>query len=93
MLSDEINPSLDRPLEEYGAKSEAFHQNMANLLDTLSKNGWEVFLLPRGCVQDVRMLLHVASYMSRYPTIVNDTETTTAQEMDFTICVNLFDQH
>jgi polysaccharide pyruvyl transferase WcaK-like protein len=95
MLTDYINPAIDRPQADFTAKAESFKIKLAKELDKLARHGWDIYLIPlstTGYGNDIRINLDVASFMQERPIIIY--ETLSPQEcidlvaqMDLTVCM------
>lgn len=94
LVTDYVNPAIDRPHEIFGQRSWDFKTKLAAELDLLCSQGYEVLLIPcstGGYGDDRRINLDIAAFMKNTPT--NIMETLGPQEMidlisgcDFTIC-------
>lgn len=94
LVTDYVNPAIDRPYDLFGERSWDFKFKLAAELDNLWKEGYEVLLIPcstGGYGDDRRINFDLAAFMKYPPT--NILETLLPQEMidlisgcDFTIC-------
>jgi polysaccharide pyruvyl transferase WcaK-like protein len=76
LLTDYINPAIDRPVEEFGERAINFQKAIAKELDRLIEEQFEVVLLPcstNGYGDDRRIALDVAAWMQHYPKVVMDS--------------------
>jgi polysaccharide pyruvyl transferase WcaK-like protein len=76
MLTDYVNPAIDRSYEKFSARAHSFVVKMAAELDKLSRQGWDVFLIPLstgGYGNDIRINLDIAAYMRETPIVILDT--------------------
>jgi polysaccharide pyruvyl transferase WcaK-like protein len=74
LVTDYVNPAIDRSVTDFANSSMSFKQNLANELSDLSDD-WEVFLIPcstGGYGNDIRMNLDIFSFMKNEPTIIMD---------------------
>jgi polysaccharide pyruvyl transferase WcaK-like protein len=89
--TDYVNPAIDRPVAEFGAKAYSFAQNLAKELDRFIQDGWTVYLMccsTGGYGDDRRMALQLAAFMKYRPVMILDT--LSPQEMiDFIAEMNL----
>ena len=75
LVTDYVNPAIDRPVKEFAARAWSFQQNMAEQLDKLSKE-FEIFMIPcstGGYGNDIRINLGIASFMVEGPTQIMAT--------------------
>lgn len=94
LVTDYVNPAIDRPVTDFGTKAFNFKLNLAHKLDQLGKAGWEVMLIPcstGGYGDDRRINLDLAAFMEKHPTNImktlspQDTIDLIAQ-LDLTVC-------
>lgn len=74
--TDYVNPAIDRPIAEFAEKAFSFKLQMAQQLDKLAEDGYEIVLVPcatGGYGDDRRINLDIASFMQHPPTIIFDT--------------------
>lgn len=94
LVTDYVNPAIDRPPERFGERAWNFKVKLAAELDLLWEQGYEVVLIPcstGGYGDDRRINLDLAAFM-KYPP-VNIFDTLSPQTMvdlirqcEFTIC-------
>lgn len=78
LITDYINPALDRPIDKFAARSWDFKLKLAGILDELSKEGWEIWLIPcstGGYGNDNRINLDIAAFMTQKPICIMDALT------------------
>jgi len=66
LLTDYINPAIDRPPEEFAAKAHSLHRNLAAVLDVFVERGHRILFVPCstwGYADDRRIAMDVISYM------------------------------
>lgn len=94
MVTDYVNPALDRDINVLTSRANQFKVTMAEKLDKMSSDGWEVFLIPLstgGYGDDRRMNLDIAAFMKKTPTNILDTLSPQdtidlVSQMDLAIC-------
>jgi polysaccharide pyruvyl transferase WcaK-like protein len=82
MVTDYINPALNRSTDKFGKRSFNFIQNLAKELDDFIKNGWDVILIPLstdGYGNDLRINLDLMAFMQKQP--INITESLSPTEV------------
>jgi polysaccharide pyruvyl transferase WcaK-like protein len=65
-LTDYVNPAIDRPPDQFGARAYSFHQNMAKVCDALAEKGYSLYFIPCctwGYADDRRVAMDVVSHM------------------------------
>ena len=75
LVTDYVNPAIDRPAEKFRQRADNFISAMAKQLDALSKI-YEIVLIPcstGGYGDDRRINLDICAFMKNRPTIVMDT--------------------
>lgn len=73
-LTDYINPSIDRSIDKFSARSWSFQKNLAKQLDALADE-WEILFFPcatKAYGDDRRIAMGVASFMKKPGSIVTD---------------------
>lgn len=76
MVTDYVNPAINRDINIFSQRANEFKVKMANELDVLSEQGWEVFLIPcstGGYGDDRRINLDLTAFMKHRPTLIMDT--------------------
>jgi polysaccharide pyruvyl transferase WcaK-like protein len=76
LVTDYVNPAIDRDVKKFAARSWSFQINLAKELDALQSAGYEVMLIPcatGGYGDDRRMNLGIAAFMQTKPTNIMDT--------------------
>lgn len=94
LLTDYVNPAIDRDIMTFTPGANVFKVKMAEELDKLSEQGWEVFLIPcstGGYGDDRRIDLDLAAFMKNRPTNIMDTLSPQdtidlIAKMDLTVC-------
>jgi polysaccharide pyruvyl transferase WcaK-like protein len=94
MVTDYINPAIDRPFEKFGNRANQFKVQVSRELDRLSKE-YEIILIPcstGGYGDDRRINLDLCAYMKYHPINIMDTLSPIEMidliaEVDYTICM------
>lgn len=95
LVTDYVNPAIDRDVEQFAARAWSFKLNLAKKLDAIQSKGWEVVLIPcstGGYGDDRRMNLDLAAFMEKHPTNIiktfspQDTIDLIAQ-LDLSLCM------
>lgn len=76
LVTDYVNPAIDRSIELFTQRANNFKINLAAKLDDLYDQGYEVLLIPcstGGYGDDRRMNLDLAAFMRHSPTNIMDT--------------------
>lgn len=66
LLSDYVNPALDRPAEKFAERSFSFHQNLAQVCDSLIEQGFRIVFIPCctwGYADDRRVAMDIVAHM------------------------------
>lgn len=93
LVTDYVNPAIDRPINKFRKRADNFIMAMAKQLDLLSKD-YEIVLIPcstGGYGDDRRINLDICAFMSNRPTVIMDTLSPQDMidliaELDATIC-------
>jgi polysaccharide pyruvyl transferase WcaK-like protein len=83
LLTDYINPAIDRPYEKFGHIAFDFHKKMAQTCDELIHKGWKITFVPcstGGYGDDRRAAMDVMSFMKNYDQVTNILDTLTPEE-------------
>jgi polysaccharide pyruvyl transferase WcaK-like protein len=76
LVTDYVNPAIDRPVEEFAQRAFDFKLKMAAELDVLTSEGYEIVMIPcatSGYGDDRRINLDIGAFMKRQPTQIFDT--------------------
>lgn len=95
LVTDYVNPAIDRPIAEFAERAWDFKIKMAKRLDGFIKQGWEVYLIPcatGGYGNDIRINLDLMSFMERQPICIMETirppqMIDLLSQMDINICM------
>lgn len=97
LVTDYVNPAIDRPVERFAARAFDFKIQMARELDRLVKHGYEPVLIPcstGGYGDDRRINFDLLAYMQRATEATNILDTLTPQTMidliaqlHYTVCM------
>lgn len=93
LVTDYVNPAIDRSLINFGARADSFITIMAKELDKLAKD-YEIMLIPcstGGYGDDRRINLDLSAFMESRPTLIFDTLSPQDMidliaQLDVTIC-------
>ena len=95
MVTDYINPALNRPANKFAQRSFNFIQTLAKQLDDFIRQGWDVYLIPfstGGYGNDLRINLDIMAFMEKQP--INIMQTLAPMEaiallrdMDLNMCM------
>lgn len=94
LVTDYVNPAIDRPVEKFGPRAWSFVQVMARELDKLAKD-YDIILIPcstGGYGDDRRIDLDIAAFMKTQPINIMDTlepfeVIDLISELDATVCM------
>ena len=85
LVTDYINPAIDRPTKEFANTAFDFNQKMAKICDKLINDDWRLTFLPcstGGYGDDRRAALEIMAFMKHpYTDVVNVMETKSPEEM------------
>lgn len=95
LVTDYVNPAIDRSVTEFAERAWSFKLKMAKRLDRFVKSGWDVYLIPcstGGYGNDIRMNLDIMAFMEEQPICIMDTISPSQMigllgQMDINICM------
>lgn len=95
MLTDYVNPAIDRDPKEFSKRANSFRVNLAEELTILHRQGWDIYFIPLstgGYGNDIRINLDVVSWMREESIQVYDTLSPQdcidlISQMDLTLCM------
>lgn len=94
LVTDYVSPAIDRSITQFRTRADSFITTMANQLDILSEQGYEIILIPcstGGYGDDRRINLDICAFMKNRPTLIFDTlcpqdMIDLIDQIDITIC-------
>jgi Polysaccharide pyruvyl transferase len=95
MLTDYVNPAIDRDAKDFSKRAHSFRVNLAEELTILHRQGFDIYFIPLstgGYGNDIRIALDVMAWIREAPLIIYDTLSPQdcidlIAQMDVTLCM------